>query len=75
MGDWVSCAHLNEICFRYSARIYELRQSGLTIHKEKRGKDGLWHYKLMTRLEDIDRDNACLTKEAMIDQGEQLRML
>ena len=36
-------AELNKICFRYGARIHELRKLGHTI-KAKQIKRGLWEY-------------------------------
>ncbi len=43
-GDWVHFRALNNICFRYGARIYDLRQKGHEI--EKQSKQGVWYYRL-----------------------------
>jgi hypothetical protein len=40
-------AELNDICFRYSARIHELRQAGHVIVSRRIGK-GLWEYAITT---------------------------
>lgn len=52
--DRISSAELNrETCFRYSARIMELRRAGFDIVSE-RDKDGLWWYRLVTPKSEID---------------------
>lgn len=43
-GDWVHFRALNKICFRYGARIYDLRQKGHEI--EKQSQRGVWYYRL-----------------------------
>jgi len=47
-GDymWVSFRSLNNICFRYGARLWELKhQDGYEI--EKRSRRGVWEYRLV----------------------------
>jgi hypothetical protein len=39
---------LNKICFRYSARIHELKKDGYNIKREPIG-DGLWMYTYLGR--------------------------
>lgn len=43
---WVSNVRLNRICFRYGARIFELREAGYNIVKKHQGQHGLVYYKL-----------------------------
>lgn len=37
---------LNKICYRYSARLYDLRKQGYVI-KDRRLKQGVWEYSLV----------------------------
>lgn len=41
-GRWVHQRELNAICFRYGARLYDLRKSGFDHEWEKR-TDGVWY--------------------------------
>lgn len=41
---WVGFRRLNAICFRYGARIYDLRQAGHEIEKSR--VHGIWYYRL-----------------------------
>ena len=52
----VSNAALNRICFRYGARIMELRRAGFEIVSERdKVKDGgLWWFRLVTPASQID---------------------
>ena len=43
-GRWIHCRTLNNICFRYGARIFDLRQQGHDIEKQK--QRGVWYYRL-----------------------------
>lgn len=42
-GKWVHYAKLNRICFRYGARIFDLRRMGVDIGKKKVGDE--WYYR------------------------------
>lgn len=44
MDGWVSFRRLNNICFRYGARIHELRRAGHEIEKSR--VHGIWYYRL-----------------------------
>lgn len=50
-GDWVHFRALNNICFRYGARIYDLRQKGHDIQKHQ--MHGVWYYRLEPGSEEI----------------------
>ena len=54
-AGWVSCRTLNDICFRYGARIHELRHNG-NISIEHKKENGLDLYRLMTNRRSIDFD-------------------
>lgn len=43
-GHWVSARALNAICFRYSARIFELRRAGFAVEMQ-RAPDGSVFYR------------------------------
>ena len=46
-GGWVSNRALNKVCFRYSARIHELREEGHVIEKKRAiHNPNLFYYKL-----------------------------
>lgn len=51
---WVPFEELNQICFRYSARIYDIRKKGIEI--DNKLKDGKWWYRLETDPIRIDFD-------------------
>ena len=42
--NWVHFSHLNDICFRYGARIFDLRRDGHNI--ETKQVKGVFYYKL-----------------------------
>ncbi|MFA5376541.1 MAG: hypothetical protein WC455_12415 [Dehalococcoidia bacterium] len=44
-GHWVSMRDLNAICFRYGARLYDLRRDGYEF-EEYRNHDGEWFYRV-----------------------------
>ena len=44
-GRWHSNVQLNRICFRYGARIFDLKRDGYNIDSE-RVKGGLWQFRL-----------------------------
>jgi predicted alpha/beta hydrolase family esterase len=53
-GDpWVSFRRLNNICFRYGARIYELREAGHEIDKKR--MHNVWYYRLKPQQERRER--------------------
>lgn len=56
--DRVSNVELNRICFRYGARIMELRRAGFDIvsERDKVSKRGLWWTRLITPPDEIDWD-------------------
>lgn len=47
-------SQLNAICFRYSARIHELRKAGYHISK-KQITEGLWSYTLEGEVGSVDQ--------------------
>jgi len=47
---WTHFDRLNSICFRYSARIYDLRRDGHNI--EKKQVKGVWYYRLANNLKE-----------------------
>ena len=53
-SQWIHFSTLNKVCYRYSARIFELRRERIDIAKKQ--IDGAWCYKLMTDVEKIDFD-------------------
>ena len=49
-GGWVSNIILNGICFRYGARIYELRKEGYDIEKvADKNRRGVFLYKIVAQ--------------------------
>ncbi len=46
---WTGMRVLNRISFRYGARIFELRQTGVVIEKEHR-KNGMWYYRVKPKV-------------------------
>jgi hypothetical protein len=43
--QWVHFRDLNDICFRYGARLYDLRKEGYEF-EERRDDKGIWWYRL-----------------------------
>ena len=44
---WVHFRRLNNVCFRYGARIFELRRLyGENFIEEKRTEGNVWHYRI-----------------------------
>ena len=43
--EWVHFSDLNNVCYRYGARIYDLRQDGENI--EKKQVNGVWFYRIV----------------------------
>ena len=46
-GGWVSSLVLNRIAFRYSARLWDMKNRGIEWEK-KAGEHGEWFYRLAT---------------------------
>jgi hypothetical protein len=44
--EWVTQKELNTICFRYGARLWDLRQDGYSV-LTKQGKKGQFFYSLL----------------------------
>ena len=61
-GKSVHFSFLNDICYRYSARIYELRKMGFAIDTEDYTVSGRRevYYRLNTPLDQIDFDKTKL---------------
>jgi hypothetical protein len=45
--EWHTTAELNDLCFRYGARLFELRQEGYLFAEERIGAGPLWRWKLI----------------------------
>lgn len=44
---WHTTAELNEICFRYGARLFEMRRDGYVFDEERIGAGPLWRWRLV----------------------------
>lgn len=52
-SSFVTNSQLNGICYRYSARIHELRKDGWNIERSHI-KDGLWRYWLVRERQSVE---------------------
>ena len=59
----VTNLELNQICFRYSSRIHDLKQKNIFVSDAKYVKQGVYEYQLLTKPEFIDMDKCCFKEK------------
>ena len=66
---------LNQICFRYGARLCELRKLGIDI-RAKRLENGIWEYCLVDKVDRlIEKQEERIEKEKEVIDNEQPTLL
>lgn len=51
--QWHTTAELNDICFRYGARLWDLRHEGYVFDEQRIGNGPLWRWKLLKTPEQV----------------------
>ena len=71
---WHTTAELNAICFRYGARLFELRGEGYIFDEERIGNGPLWRWRLVeTPGQAILREHLARTGAVVEAKREALR--
>jgi hypothetical protein len=70
---WHTTEELNDLCYRYGARLFELRREGYVFTEERIGKGPLWRWRLEKTPEQVALEpHLERTNEEIAERAERL---